>query len=180
MALRSHIPMAHSLPIFIIRIIQLVLAVCIIGILAYLAYYYNYYFGDTTSVYSGAIGLGIFSGCVTLIANIYYLVAGMRFHKMFNAIAVITLDAFLVLFWLITFALCAKSTADFHKADTLYSSNSVSSGSYTYTYGGHTYECYSDGSCTQISKRGLEKRAASTSAWTGIYAAALALSIIEW
>lgn len=178
MPLRTHNSVAHALPIFVLRIVQLVFAICVIGLLGYIAYYYNYYFAGYSSVYSGAIGLGIFTACVTLIANVYYLVAALSVHKAYHPIAVLTLDAFLVLFWLITFALCAKSTADFHAYDNASASSYAGSDGGTYvTSGGHTYECFADGDCYLISKRATSS---STSTWTAVFAASLALSILEW
>lgn len=60
-ATHSHIvPVAHPV-FFILRIAQLVLAVALLGLLAYLAYVYNNVVGSVTTVYSGAIGVGLFS-----------------------------------------------------------------------------------------------------------------------
>lgn len=52
--------MAHPL-FFILRVVQLVFAVVLLGLLAYLAWDYNQIAGTFTSVYSGAVGVGLFT-----------------------------------------------------------------------------------------------------------------------
>lgn len=57
----SHI-VPVSNPLFIIlRGVQIFLAVALLGILAYLGWAYSAVYGSFTSIYSGAIGVGLFT-----------------------------------------------------------------------------------------------------------------------
>ncbi|KAI0151587.1 hypothetical protein GGR57DRAFT_470787 [Xylariaceae sp. FL1272] len=85
----------------ILRIVQLVLGVIVLGLTAY-----------SLAVFpvSGA-ALGIFTAIVTLISSIYILVAHYGPPRAYNYWAILGLDIFLVLFWLISFAVLASQAA---------------------------------------------------------------------
>ncbi|KAJ8107943.1 hypothetical protein ONZ43_g6576 [Nemania bipapillata] len=84
-----------------VRILQLVLGIICLGLTAY-----------TISVLpiTGA-ALMLFTSLVTLISSIYILIAHFGPPKAYNYWAILGLDIFHVLFWLISFALLASQAA---------------------------------------------------------------------
>ncbi|KAI0425363.1 hypothetical protein F5Y09DRAFT_321910 [Xylaria sp. FL1042] len=97
---REHVPI-YPKGFVAVRIIQLVLGIICLGLSAYI-----------TSVLpiTGAV-LVLFTSIVTLISSIYILVAHFGPPAAYNYWAVLGLDIFHVLFWLISFALLASQAA---------------------------------------------------------------------
>jgi len=108
-----------------IRIIQLVLAVLILGLDAY---------GLYVLAFSGA-ALNMFTTVATIIVCIYNIVAELGPVSLYNYWAILALDIFLTVFWLISFALMAAQVAP------LFTSYSYYSGYYSYYsyYSSYTY-----------------------------------------
>ncbi|KAK9779664.1 hypothetical protein SCAR479_03271 [Seiridium cardinale] len=99
---REHFPL-YPKGFIGIRILQLVLAVVVLGLSA---------FGVAVLVFSGDC-LILFTAIATIISCIYYIVAEFGAPKLFNYWAVLSLDIFLVIFWLISFALLAAEVAPY-------------------------------------------------------------------
>lgn len=97
---REHFPLFPK-GFIAIRIVQLVLAVVILGLCG---------FGVTFLVFAGD-ALSLFTAIATLIVTIYHLVAQFGSPKLFNYWAVLGLDIFLLIFWLISYAILAAQIA---------------------------------------------------------------------
>ncbi|ORY70205.1 uncharacterized protein BCR38DRAFT_319823, partial [Pseudomassariella vexata] len=97
---REHFP--HYPKGFIaVRILQLIITVVCLGLCGY---------GVTFLVFSGD-ALMLFTAVATLISCIYHLVAEFGSPNLYNYWAVMALDIFLLIFWLISFALLASQIA---------------------------------------------------------------------
>ncbi|PVH85484.1 hypothetical protein DL98DRAFT_568257 [Cadophora sp. DSE1049] len=97
---RSHIPKLPAFTIYL-RYAQLLVAIAVIGLSAYVVTYF---------AYSGA-SLSLFTAIATLIITVYYIVTTTLIPLFFNYWAVIGLDIFALVFWLISFALLASEAA---------------------------------------------------------------------
>ncbi|KAI0095837.1 hypothetical protein GGR51DRAFT_62657 [Nemania sp. FL0031] len=97
---KEHIPL-YTKGFVAVRILQLVLGIICLGLTAY-----------TTAVLpiTGAV-LMLFTSIVTLITSIYILIAHFGPPRAYNYWAILGLDIFHVLFWLISFALIASQAA---------------------------------------------------------------------
>ncbi|KAI1128686.1 hypothetical protein F5Y10DRAFT_169010 [Nemania abortiva] len=97
---KEHIPL-YTKGFVAVRILQLVLGIICLGLTAY-----------TVAVFpiTGA-ALMLFTAIVTLITSIYILVAHFGPPKAYNYWAILGLDIFHVIFWLISFALLASQAA---------------------------------------------------------------------
>ncbi|KAI1198509.1 hypothetical protein F5X97DRAFT_299349 [Nemania serpens] len=97
---REHIPL-YPKGFVAVRIIQLVLGIICLGLTAY-----------TVAVLpiTGA-ALMLFTAVITLISSIYILVAHFGPPRAYNYWAILGLDIFHVVFWLISFALLASQAA---------------------------------------------------------------------
>ncbi|KAI0186157.1 hypothetical protein EV127DRAFT_188022 [Xylaria flabelliformis] len=97
---REHIPI-YPKGFVAVRIIQLVLGIICLGLTAF-----------TVSVlpFVGAI-IMLFTAIVTLISSIYILVAHFGSPAAYNYWAILGLDIFHVIFWLISFGLVAANAA---------------------------------------------------------------------
>ncbi|KAH7155407.1 hypothetical protein B0J13DRAFT_225163 [Dactylonectria estremocensis] len=85
----------------VLRIFQLVFSIIILGVVSYTVY---------VLAFSGNC-LMLFTTVVTFIASLYMVIANQSAHQLYNYWAVLSLDIFLVIFWLISFALLASQTA---------------------------------------------------------------------
>ncbi|CAJ2500724.1 Uu.00g035770.m01.CDS01 [Anthostomella pinea] len=97
---KEHIPL-YPRGFIAVRIIQLVVAVVCLGLCAY---------GVTYLVYAGD-ALMLFTAIATIIASVYCLVSHYGPSRFFNYWAILGLDVFLVIFWLISFAILAAQVA---------------------------------------------------------------------
>ncbi|KAI2620505.1 hypothetical protein GGR54DRAFT_102670 [Hypoxylon sp. NC1633] len=97
---KEHIPI-YPKGFVAVRIIQLILAIIILGLSAY-GIVYLIFAGDA---------LTLFTAIATIITSIYCLVAHFGPPKAYNYWAILGLDIFLVLFWLISFAILASQVA---------------------------------------------------------------------
>ncbi|KAI1384332.1 uncharacterized protein F4822DRAFT_66914 [Hypoxylon trugodes] len=97
---KEHIPL-YPKGFVAVRIIQLVLAIICLGLSA---------FGIAYLVFAGD-ALTLFTAIVTLITSIYCLIAHFGPPKAYNYWAILGLDIFLVIFWLISFAILASQVA---------------------------------------------------------------------
>ncbi|KAI1768130.1 hypothetical protein GGR53DRAFT_13780 [Hypoxylon sp. FL1150] len=103
---RERVPRRKHIPVYprgfiAVRIIQLIIAIICLGLSA---------FGIAYIVFAGD-ALTLFSAIVTLITSIYCLVARYGPPKAYNYWAILGLDIFLVVFWLISFAILAAQVA---------------------------------------------------------------------
>ncbi|KAH8682277.1 hypothetical protein BX600DRAFT_505882 [Xylariales sp. PMI_506] len=106
---REHVPL-YPKGFIAIRIIQLVLSLVVLGLSAY---------GVAYLVFSGDC-LMLFTAIATFICCIYYIVAEFGAPAAYNYWAVLSLDIFLVIFWLISFALLASQIAPYMSGYTYY------------------------------------------------------------
>ncbi|KAG4434884.1 hypothetical protein IFR05_009644 [Cadophora sp. M221] len=97
---RSHVPALPAFT-FYLRYAQLVVALVVLGLLAYVVTYF---------AYSGA-SLSSFTAIATLIITIYNIVTITISPVFYNYWAAIGLDAFVLIFWLISFSLLASEAA---------------------------------------------------------------------
>ncbi|KAJ2990843.1 hypothetical protein NUW58_g2758 [Xylaria curta] len=97
---REHIPL-YPKGFVGLRILQLVLGVICLGLTAY---------SVAVAPITGAV-LMLFTAIVTLISSIYVLVSHFGPPAAYNYWAIMGLDIFLVVFWLISFALLASQAA---------------------------------------------------------------------
>ncbi|KAI1752669.1 hypothetical protein F4782DRAFT_530156 [Xylaria castorea] len=97
---REHIPI-YPKGFVAVRIIQLVLGIICLGLTA---------FTVSVAPLVGAI-LMLFTAIVTLISSIYILVVHFQSPTAYNYWAILGLDIFHVIFWLISFALLAAQAA---------------------------------------------------------------------
>ncbi|TGJ85269.1 hypothetical protein E0Z10_g3516 [Xylaria hypoxylon] len=97
---REHIPL-YPKAFVAVRILQLVLGIICLGLTGYLT---------AVAPIGGAV-LTLFTSITTLITGIYILVAHFGPPKAYNYWAILALDIFHVLFWLIAFALLASQAA---------------------------------------------------------------------
>ncbi|KAI1489529.1 hypothetical protein F5X96DRAFT_640844 [Biscogniauxia mediterranea] len=97
---KEHIPL-YPKGFIAVRILQLIIAIVCLGLCA---------FGVTYFVFAGD-ALMLFTAVATLITSIYCLVAHYGPPKLFNYWAILGLDIFLVIFWLISFAILAAQVA---------------------------------------------------------------------
>ncbi|KAF2101987.1 hypothetical protein NA57DRAFT_73427 [Rhizodiscina lignyota] len=177
MARAPHIVEVSHPYALILKIKQLVLSIVLLGLLAYLAWGLSVTGLGTygPNIATGAIGVGLFSVCLTIIFCIYYIASTSCAPSLYNYWAVISLEAAAVLFWLISFALLADITAAlvsaYNAADTYYSNYDSSDDCTDYD---------SDGYCDyKRAVRSLTKRVAVDPA-TAIVYASFALATIEW
>ncbi|KAI0126866.1 hypothetical protein BJ170DRAFT_421668 [Xylariales sp. AK1849] len=99
---REHFPV-YPKGFIAIRIVQLVLALVALGLSAY---------GVAFLVFSGDC-LMLFTAIATVIYCIYCIVAEFGAPALYNYWAILALDIFLVIFWLISFALLAAQVAPY-------------------------------------------------------------------
>ncbi|KAI1496380.1 hypothetical protein F5X99DRAFT_74065 [Biscogniauxia marginata] len=99
---KEHIPL-YPKGFIAVRIIQLIIALVCLGLCA---------FGVTYFVFAGD-ALMLFTAVATLITSIYCLVAHYGPPKAFNYWAILGLDIFLVIFWLVSFGILAAQVASF-------------------------------------------------------------------
>jgi len=132
---RSHIIAA---PAFLLgfRIAQLVVAVAVLGLAAY---------GVTFVSFDGD-ALSLFTALASIIIVVYVLAASIALPVAYNYWAILGLDIFAIVFWLISFALLASEVAAYSVVD------------YTYT----DYSCYYYDDCSKKRDLGLDKRATTT------------------
>ncbi|KAI0966469.1 hypothetical protein F4678DRAFT_296206 [Xylaria arbuscula] len=97
---REHVPI-YPKGFVAVRIIQLVLGIICLGLSAYIV---------SIIPITGAV-LVLFTSIVTLISSIYILVAHFGPPAAYNYWAILGLDIFHVIFWLISFALLASQAA---------------------------------------------------------------------
>ncbi|KAH6715284.1 hypothetical protein BKA61DRAFT_604134 [Leptodontidium sp. MPI-SDFR-AT-0119] len=97
---RSHIPALPAFT-FYLRYAQLVVAIVVLGLSAYVVTYF---------AYSGA-SLSLFTAIATLVIAIYNIVTIIIHPAFYNYWAVIGLDTFALIFWLISFSLLASEAA---------------------------------------------------------------------
>jgi len=147
---------SHILPlpkaVFGLRIAQLVIAIVILGLAAY---------GVTFFAFDGD-SLMLFTTLATMIITVYYIVAITALPAAYNYWAILSLDIFAVVFWVISFSLLAWEVAAYGWAV-----------SYSYSY------CDAYGYCYK--KRDLEARA-TTNVYTyrNALAAAAGLGGLEF
>lgn len=84
-----------------LRILQLIIAVVVLGLSAY----------GVTFLAFGGIGLTLFSAIATILIVAWFLFATHLFPVAYNFWAVLGVDIFLVIFWLISFSLLAAEVA---------------------------------------------------------------------
>ncbi|KAI1105557.1 hypothetical protein F4804DRAFT_331144 [Jackrogersella minutella] len=97
---KEHIPL-YPKGFVTVRILQLLLSIICLGLSA---------FGIVYLVFAGD-GLMLFTAIATIITSIYCLVAHFGPPKAYNYWAILGLDIFLVIFWLISFAILAAQVA---------------------------------------------------------------------
>ncbi|XXH06163.1 hypothetical protein Hte_012609 [Hypoxylon texense] len=97
---KEHIPV-YPRGFIAVRIIQLIIAIICLGLSAY-GIAYLAFAGDA---------LTLFTSIATLITSIYCLVARYGPPRAYNYWAILGLDIFLVIFWLISFAILAAQVA---------------------------------------------------------------------
>ncbi|KAI1464414.1 uncharacterized protein F4812DRAFT_211146 [Daldinia caldariorum] len=97
---KEHIPL-YPKGFVAIRIIQLVVGIICLGLSA---------FGIVFLVFTGD-ALTLFTSIATLITSIYCLVAHFGPARAYNYWAILGLDIFLVIFWLVSFAILADQVA---------------------------------------------------------------------
>ncbi|KAI6082851.1 hypothetical protein F4821DRAFT_246132 [Hypoxylon rubiginosum] len=97
---KEHIPI-YPKGFIAVRIIQLIVGIICLGLSA---------FGIAYIAFAGD-ALTLFTSIVTLITSIYCLVAHYGPPKAYNYWAILALDIFLVIFWLISFAILAAQVA---------------------------------------------------------------------
>jgi len=129
---------SHVLPLpewtIALRILQLVVALAVLGLAGYGLYWYSF----------DGIDLTTFVAIATIIITLYIILATMVWPVMYNYWAILGLDVFAIIFWLVSFALLAsevnqvKSTFSYYY-DPYSSSSSSYSGSNCATYYGYTY-----------------------------------------
>ncbi|KAF7553629.1 hypothetical protein G7Z17_g3501 [Cylindrodendrum hubeiense] len=106
---KEHFP--HYPPGFtVLRIFQFVFALVILAIVSYTVYI----------VPVDGNCLMLFTAVATLISSLYMIIANQCAPQLYNYWAVMSLDIFLLIFWLISFALLAAETAYFWAAGTYY------------------------------------------------------------
>ncbi|KAF3017897.1 hypothetical protein E8E14_013212 [Neopestalotiopsis sp. 37M] len=88
-----------------LRIVQLVLAILDLGLSAYCAAAFG-----AVNLYLDGINLTLFAAIATMVVTIYLLVVQYNAPQSYNYWAVLALDIFLLVFWLIAFALLATET----------------------------------------------------------------------
>jgi len=177
-----HIVEMPELGFTVLRIIQSVLAVGLFGLLAYFVWAVDQtYLSNSTNIVTGAIGVGLFSVCLTLILRGYYIISSSCAPRAYNYWAVLSLESLAVLFWLITFALLADIVAALVSANNAngyyyYDSGSSSSSTYDYTSdcSDSDYYCYAKRAISSLTKRD------TVDPVTAIFYVAFALSVIEW
>ncbi|KAI1855590.1 hypothetical protein JX265_005993 [Neoarthrinium moseri] len=107
---KEHIPIFPK-GFIAVRIIQLVLGVVVLGLSAFGVYFL---------VFSGDC-LTLFTAIATIIALVYHLIAVFGAPSLYNYWAILSLDIFLVLFWLISFAVLAAEVAPYLSGVVCYS-----------------------------------------------------------
>ncbi|OBT40519.1 hypothetical protein VE00_08992 [Pseudogymnoascus sp. WSF 3629] len=120
----------HILPlpkaVFALKIVQLVIAIVVLGLAAY---------GVTFIAFDGD-SLMLFTTLATIIIAVYYIIATTALTSAYNYWAILGLDIFGIIFWLISFALLAWEVAVFGW------------GLYDYGYSGGS-TCYDYPYCTK-------------------------------
>jgi len=86
-----------------LRILQLVTAVAILGLAAYGIHFVSF----------DGIDLTMFTAIATMIITVYIIVAEFAVPVIYNYWAILGLDIFAVIFWIISFPLLASEVADF-------------------------------------------------------------------
>src|SRR3954454_5546006 len=145
----------HILPlskaVFGLKIAQLVVAVVILGLAAY-GVTFVAFDGDSLSLFMVNLSPthpqvhptnGI-QALATMIITVYYIVATTALTVAYNYWAILALDIFAIVFWLISFALLGSEIA-------------VYGWGYSYSSSGSSY-CYA-GYCIKKRDVGIEKRA---------------------
>ncbi|KAI0014885.1 hypothetical protein F4780DRAFT_766481 [Xylariomycetidae sp. FL0641] len=97
---REHIPL-YPKGFVAIRIIQLVIAVICLGLCGY---------GVAVIPFDG-VALMLFTAIATMLTSIYILIATFGPPKAYNYWAILALDIFLLIFWLISFVIVALNSA---------------------------------------------------------------------
>jgi uncharacterized membrane protein YgcG len=122
--------------------------------------------------------LALFTGLATMIFLTYYFVATRRDNSsLYNYWALFAVEAFVLLFWLVTWALYANLTASLRAASSFsgsFDSSSGSSGSGSSSGSGNLGFCYA-GICVKHKV----KRSLSTDPYSATTYTALALSLIN-
>ncbi|KAH6900017.1 hypothetical protein B0T10DRAFT_393579 [Thelonectria olida] len=106
---KEHIPNYPS-GFVVLRILQLVLSVVILAILCYTVYW---------AAFAGNC-LMLFTTLATFVASLWMVIAHTCTPQAYNYWAVLALDIFLVVFWLISFAILAAQTAIYFAAGSSY------------------------------------------------------------
>jgi len=142
MSSREHI---LQVPVVVtgLRIVQLVVALATLGLAAYGVTYLSFDGDDLT----------LFTAVCTLIIVVYNLVAAIAVPAMYNYWAILGLDIFGVVFWLVSFALLASEVAAYQIV--------------TYTFDTSSCNYYYAGVCyKKRSLNFLAKRVATTNVYT--------------
>jgi len=125
---------SHILPlpkaVFVLKIVQLVIAVIILGLAAY---------GVTFVAFDGD-SLMLFTTLATMIITVYYIVAITALPAAYNYWAILSLDIFAVIFWIISMSLLAWEVAAFSWAFGVGSDSSGSNCTYVAYYGDVCYK----------------------------------------
>jgi len=132
---------SHILPlpkaVFGLKIAQLVISVVILGLAAY---------GVTFVAFDGD-SLMLFTALATMIITVYYIVATTALPAAYNYWAILSLDIFAIVFWIISMSLLAWEVAAFSWAFSVYD-GSTSCG----------YDLYGYYSCSKRDLSGIQKR----------------------
>lgn len=140
MSSRDHILQVPAV-VLGLRIVQLVTAIVILGLAAYGIEFWSFDGDD----------LSLFTALATMIIVVYYLVSTIAVPAMYNYWAVLGLDIFACVFWIISFSLLASEVAQYQIV--------------TYTSSDCLYEF--DGVCyKKRSLAALAKRVATTNVYT--------------
>jgi hypothetical protein len=89
--------------VLVFRFIQLVVAVIVLGLASY---------GLTFLVFDG-IGITLFSAIASIIITLYVIISTLALPIAYNYWAILGLDIFAIVFWLISFALLGSEIASF-------------------------------------------------------------------
>ncbi|KAH7321534.1 hypothetical protein BKA65DRAFT_408846 [Rhexocercosporidium sp. MPI-PUGE-AT-0058] len=106
---RSHVPALPAFT-FYLRYAQLVVAIVVLGLSAYVVTYFAYS-GASLSLFTAKTSLIPHQAIATLIIAVYNIVTITIRPAFYNYWAVLGLDAFALIFWLISFSLLASEAA---------------------------------------------------------------------
>ncbi|KIM92933.1 hypothetical protein OIDMADRAFT_62057 [Oidiodendron maius Zn] len=101
---RDHVLKIAPTFLLVFRSLQLATAVAILGLAAYGENYYSFD-GD---------GLMLFTAIATIIITVYIIVSSTATPVAYNYWAILGLDIFAVIFWIVAFALLASEVAPFN------------------------------------------------------------------